>query len=86
MPDASDTTAATTPTAEDAGWDVITAGVQRAQSLLGTRLLAAYALGSLAQGGFAPEVSDVDLALIVGSMRTDPEPICRAIRERVAAH
>jgi hypothetical protein len=36
--------------------------------VLGKRLLAAYALGSLAHGGFSPLVSDVDLALIL----TDP--------------
>jgi hypothetical protein len=32
---------------------------------LGERLLATYALGSLAHGGFSPLVSDVDLGLIV---------------------
>ena len=37
---------------------------------LGDRLLAAYALGSLAHGGFSELVSDVDLGLIVG----DPPP------------
>lgn len=35
------------------------------QTALGTRLLAAYAVGSLAHGGFSPLVSDIDLALIV---------------------
>jgi hypothetical protein len=33
---------------------------------LGERLIAAYALGSLAHGGFSPLVSDIDLGLIVG--------------------
>ena len=33
---------------------------------LGDRLLAAYALGSLAHGGFSALVSDVDLGLILG--------------------
>jgi hypothetical protein len=32
---------------------------------LGDRLIAAYALGSLAHGGFAPLVSDIDLGLIL---------------------
>jgi hypothetical protein len=32
---------------------------------LGTRLVASYALGSLAHGGFSPLVSDVDLGLIL---------------------
>jgi hypothetical protein len=35
---------------------------------LGDRLIAAYVLGSLAHGGFAPLVSDIDLGLIL----TDP--------------
>jgi predicted nucleotidyltransferase len=33
---------------------------------LGERLLAAYALGSLAHGGFSELVSDIDVGLIVG--------------------
>ena len=32
---------------------------------LGSRLVAGYALGSLAHGGFSPLVSDVDLGLIL---------------------
>jgi hypothetical protein len=35
------------------------------QSALGARLLAGYALGSLAHGGFSPLVSDVDLGLVL---------------------
>jgi len=35
------------------------------QAALGSRLVAAYALGSLAHGGFSPLVSDVDLGLIL---------------------
>jgi len=35
------------------------------RAALGGRLLATYALGSLAHGGFSPLVSDIDLALIV---------------------
>jgi len=35
------------------------------QTRLGSRLLAAYALGSLAHGGFSPHVSDVDLGLVI---------------------
>jgi hypothetical protein len=38
------------------------------RAALGPRLTAAYALGSLAHGGFSPLVSDVDLGLIL----TDP--------------
>ncbi len=35
------------------------------RAALGSRLIAGYALGSLAHGGFSPLVSDVDLGLIV---------------------
>lgn len=36
-----------------------------ASTALGDRLLAGYALGSLAHGGFSPQVSDIDAALIL---------------------
>jgi hypothetical protein len=51
------------------GWRVIDAAVRSAQSRLGDDLLSAYAIGSLAHGGFRPAVSDVDLALL-----TDDRP------------
>ena len=35
------------------------------QTALGSRLVAAYALGSLAHGGFSPLVSDVDMGLVL---------------------
>jgi hypothetical protein len=35
------------------------------QAALGSRLIAAYALGSLAHGGFSPLVSDVDLGVVL---------------------
>ena len=35
------------------------------RAALGSRLIAGYALGSLAHGGFSPLVSDVDLGLIL---------------------
>ena len=46
---------------------------------LGDRLLAAYALGSLAHGGFSELVSDVDLALILSDplQAGDPDAIQR---------
>ena len=46
------------------GWRVIDAGVRSARARLGDGLLSAYAIGSLAHGGFATAVSDVDLALL----------------------
>jgi hypothetical protein len=47
------------------GWAVLREAVARARSALGGRLVAAYAVGSLTHGGFAPAVSDVDGVLIV---------------------
>src|ERR1700760_4451060 len=51
---------------ERPGWDVIEAATAAATERLGDRLASAYAIGSLAHGGFAPAVSDVDLALLTG--------------------
>jgi len=51
-----------------AGHAVLEEAVTRYRAVLGDRLLAAYALGSLAHGGFSPLVSDVDLGLVL----TDP--------------
>ena len=47
------------------GDDVLADAVRVARQGLGGRLLAAYALGSLAHGGFSALVSDVDLALVL---------------------
>jgi hypothetical protein len=50
---------------EERGHAVLADAVAAYTRVLGERLLAAYALGSLAHGGFSPLVSDVDLALIL---------------------
>lgn len=47
------------------GEAVLAEAVSAYRSVLGDRLLGAYALGSLAHGGFSPLVSDIDLGLIV---------------------
>jgi hypothetical protein len=47
------------------GEDVLADAVRVARRCLGGRLLAAYALGSLAHGGFSALVSDIDLALVL---------------------
>ena len=52
-------------TPESVGEQVLDAAVQVAGQLWNTRLLAAYALGSLAHGGFSIFVSDVDLGLVI---------------------
>ncbi len=46
------------------GWRIIEAAVRSARGHLGDALLSAYAIGSLAHGGFREWVSDVDLALL----------------------
>ena len=55
------------------------------RSALGPRLVAAYALGSLAHGGFSPLVSDVDLGLVLqdplrASDRLTIRRVARAVR------
>jgi hypothetical protein len=53
---------------------------------LGERLIAAYALGSLAHGGFSPLVSDIDLGLIVRDpARPEDAETIQAIAEREKA-
>ena len=48
------------------GRAVLMEAVRAYRGALGSRLVAAYGLGSLAHGGFSPQVSDVDLCLVLG--------------------
>lgn len=68
----------TAPTDTDAtgvtGDDVLADAVRAGRESLGGRLLAAYALGSLAHGGFSPLVSDVDVALILADPIRPSDP------------
>ncbi len=66
------------------GWEAIEATVAAAQERLGDDLLSAYAIGSLAHGGFAPAVSDVDLALLTGPRVEGMEAILISIVNEVA--
>jgi predicted nucleotidyltransferase len=50
---------------------VIADTVQAAQAVLGSEIEAIFMLGSLAHGGFAPLVSDVDVAIIVATTTPD---------------
>jgi len=50
---------------------VIADTLQAAQAVLGSEIEAIFVLGSLAHGGFAPLVSDVDVAIIVGATASD---------------
>jgi len=49
----------------DQGEAVLDQAIGAYKSAFGARLMAGYALGSLAHGGFSPLVSDVDLGLIL---------------------
>lgn len=45
--------------------DVLLSAIEEARGRWSTRLVAGYAIGSLAHGGFVAEVSDVDVALLL---------------------
>jgi hypothetical protein len=53
------------PADAELGEAVLAGAVAAYAEALGSRLVACYALGSLAHGGFSPLVSDVDLGLIL---------------------
>jgi hypothetical protein len=53
------------PDDTELGEAVLDRAVSAFQAALGPRLIAAYALGSLAHGGFSPLVSDVDLGIVL---------------------
>ncbi|MGW7536626.1 hypothetical protein [Amycolatopsis sp. NPDC054798] len=50
---------------------VLQTAIDAAQEVLGNRLVAVFALGSLAHGGFAPLVSDVDVALVLRTVSAE---------------
>jgi hypothetical protein len=56
------------------GEAVLQEAVAAFQAALGERLVAAYALGSLAHGGFSPLVSDVDLGLVLDDPPRPEDP------------
>src|SRR6266571_2644239 len=58
----------TNPSVAD-GEKALLAAAAAYRAALGDRLLAAYALGSLAHGGFSTPVSDIDLGLVVDDPR-----------------
>jgi predicted nucleotidyltransferase len=51
--------------------EVVEDTVEAARAVLGDEIEAIFTLGSLAHGGFAPLVSDVDVAIILGSTTPD---------------
>jgi hypothetical protein len=63
------------------GWAVLDAAVDQAKSSLGDGLVSAYAIGSLAHGGFRAWVSDVDVALLTGDLdRLDVVAVVETIK------
>jgi hypothetical protein len=62
------------------GEAVLAEAVEAYRAALGDRLLAAFALGSLAHGGFSELVSDVDLGLVVDDpLSADDDAAIRAV-------
>lgn len=64
-------------TQEDVGEKILLHAIYIADKLFNSRLIACYALGSLAHGGFSSLVSDVDLGIIIDDLiaKEDAEKI-----------
>jgi hypothetical protein len=70
----------------EAGERVLARAARLAQELWGSRLISAYAIGSLAHGGFSAHVSDVDLALVLQDPLDDEDTAqVRRLCDQVAA-
>jgi hypothetical protein len=68
------------------GETVLAEAAESYRAALGERLIAAYALGSLAHGGFSPQVSDIDLGLVVSDpARPEDAETIQAIADREKA-
>jgi len=66
---------------------VLADAVAAYREALAERLIAAYALGSLAHGGFSPLVSDIDLGLILaGPLHVTDRLAIRRVAAAVRAH
>src|SRR4051794_40196176 len=59
-----------------------------AEEAFGARLRGVYLIGSLAHGGFAPTVSDIDVALLLAAplAQTDAEQVAAVASYCAAAH
>ncbi|MGW7003090.1 hypothetical protein ACWGCW_09735 [Streptomyces sp. NPDC054933] len=68
-------------TVDEPGWAVLTEATVAYRNAFGDRLVSACALGSLAHGGFAPAVSDVDLALILGGRSPEDQAVIDQVRQ-----
>ena len=63
------------------GWHVARRACEQATTAFGEHLVSVYAIGSLAHGGFAPAVSDVDIAVLVDRCDARVPPIIGEIVE-----
>jgi hypothetical protein len=64
---------------------VVADTVRAAQTVLGDEIAAIYTLGSLAHGGFAPLVSDVDVAIVLTATAGDTAARIAEVKRRVVA-
>jgi hypothetical protein len=60
------------------GWRVARVACEHTTAALDVRLISMYTIGSLAHGGFAPAVSDVDVAVLVDRCDESVAPIISA--------
>lgn len=73
------------PMSEAHAREIMNATVEVAREVFGSNLVGAFALGSLAHGGFAPEVSDIDIALVLSEVDEQTAPLVDEVRGRIAA-
>ena len=64
---------------------VVAETVKAARAVFGAEIEAVYALGSLAHGGFSPLVSDVDVAIVLGSTGPETADLIRTVQRLVLA-
>jgi predicted nucleotidyltransferase len=67
------------------GWEVCRAAVEVAVEVLGQRVVSAYAIGSLAHGGFRAPVSDVDVALLLEACGQDVPGVVEHVADHTRA-
>ena len=68
------------------GEEILLATVDLAQQRWGERLVAAYALGSLAHGGFRPLVSDIDIGFVLADpLRANDGDVVKEVNSTIKA-
>lgn len=71
---------------QSAGWQTLRAVATLCAETFAERFLAAYAMGSLARGGFSPLMSDVDFGLLIRGPLIDEDTLrVEAVRKRAIA-